>query len=905
MILQDQVSDTDAVGSEEDAEGSEEALDSEDAEGSEDGEYEAAEDDGDLGSASLKGLTQQPARSRQSPTQNHPEYADHLPDSSSSSVMDMDVDAPDDDGMDNGIEYCSDEVIVQPHAEDCMGYEINPFASCVHPTSVNCLASTRNMRWLFSGGDDGFIRKFDFAATLNGEQGLTQTQKHGLVDSIEKGGVLSSVWENAEYPLTYDPTVRTGLDPENPPSLVAEWSPVYSLDVHPEGIWCVTGCKSGNINLWSVRHDEGHCQHVLREHRNAVSVLRLTPGERGLRWDLDVGKVVTRFQGVRSQITSLSFSPSPASSYPNLFDTADPKGTVAAFNNTDEKILAAVAAQQAAAAEDSMLMATSYDGAVLLFDQRVAGGIGRKFTAKLSEAPPWSLSACWSPNGDRIFCGRRNASVDEYDVREGRWVRSLRLPRDSGPVSFVACLPNSRHLLCASQDILRLWDLESSAAEPDTILTPMDVVPYDVTPASLQSDQSSATHSPPLIDSGTHMDMAGVDTSSTIDTTTVPNEDTDAFSTLTDGAVTGINGSTSTPNGTTTDDDSHSLNATPTPNNLALPQQSRLYQLRQNNGHSTASSANNTPRLPTAGLALFLHDEMQMNQDSVLGEELHHTNEDEDITAIASINNTITTTTLPGPAPPPPSNHVNGTTSSTSPSPTASAPLETTDPAIPPTLSRSSTHNSGVILLEPRRTNALAAQVTASLARRTHLSGASQLGPNKNNGSSSNAAPSPNRSARQRSTVGQGGLLQPNGVHRTNTMNTTTTAQLTKEDDFETAPLVPFTIVPGHNNGVVSTILIDPAKRYLITASGTRGWDGTASHLCLVYALVPVLSNNNNSNNNSLPATAPNPAAANTDASQPGMDVEESTDNNSGPAPMSTRPTVLVGDEDEEDDEDD
>ncbi|KAI8916779.1 WD40-repeat-containing domain protein, partial [Powellomyces hirtus] len=516
--------------------------------------------------------------------------------------------------------------------------------SCVHPTSVNCLASTRNMRWLFSGGDDGFIRKFDFAATLNGEQGLTQTQKHGLVDSIEKGGVLSSVWENAEYPLTW-------LDPENPPPLVAEWSPVYSLDVHPEGIWCVTGCKSGNINLWSVRHDEGHCQHVLREHRNAVSVLRLTPGERGLvsgswdrslvRWDLDAGKVVTRFQGVRSQITSLSFSPSAASS-----------------------ILAAVAAQQAAAAEDSMLMATSYDGAVLLFDQRVAGGIGRKFTAKLSEAPPWSLSACWSPNGDRIFCGRRNASVDEYDVREGRWVRSLRLPRDSGPVSFVACLPNSRHLLCASQDILRLWDLESSAADPDTILTPMDIVPYDVTPASLQSDQSSATHSLPLIDSRTHMDMAGVDTSSPIDTTTVPNEDTDAFSTLTDGA-------------------------------------------------------------------------------------------------------------------------------------------------------------------------------------------------------------------------------------------------LTKEDDFETAPLVPFTIVPGHNNGVVSTILIDPAKRYLITASGTRGWDGTASHLCLVYALVPVLSNNNNSNNNNLPATAPNPAAANTDASQPGMDVEESTDNNSGPAPISTRPTVLVGDEDEEDDEDD
>ncbi|KAJ3289243.1 Transcription factor spt8 [Borealophlyctis nickersoniae] len=86
-----------------------------------------------------------------------------------------------------GIEqYTPTTVAVQPHVEDCITYDILPYVSAVHPCNIYSLAATKNMRWIFTGGDDGFIRKYDFAASIGGSLMLTQTQKHGLVDSIQK-----------------------------------------------------------------------------------------------------------------------------------------------------------------------------------------------------------------------------------------------------------------------------------------------------------------------------------------------------------------------------------------------------------------------------------------------------------------------------------------------------------------------------------------------------------------------------------------------------------------------------------------------------------------------------------------------------------------------------------------------
>ncbi|KAJ3020807.1 Transcription factor spt8 [Thoreauomyces humboldtii] len=228
--------DADAAGSDEDAEGSDEAGDSEDAEGFEEG----GSDDGNDGQRAEKSIPY---------LKTEPEFPETLPDSASSSLMDMDIPS-EDPPTDDGVEYCTDEISIQPHVEDCIGYEIAPFVRILCSSNECELYDYDPQyglpgRWLFTGGEDGLIRKFDFPATLHGDQGLTQLQRHGLVDSVEKGGVLASVWENEEFPMSYHPHDRTPLDPDSQPVLSSHWSPVYSLDVHPDGIWGVSGCKVG------------------------------------------------------------------------------------------------------------------------------------------------------------------------------------------------------------------------------------------------------------------------------------------------------------------------------------------------------------------------------------------------------------------------------------------------------------------------------------------------------------------------------------------------------------------------------------------------------------------------------------------------------------------------------------
>lgn len=63
------------------------------------------------------------------------------------------------------------------------------------------------------------------------------------------------------------------------------------MDVQSEALWGLTGMESGNINLVTIRHEEGKCHHVLRNHTAPVSVLQITPQETGVisgSWDKSV-----------------------------------------------------------------------------------------------------------------------------------------------------------------------------------------------------------------------------------------------------------------------------------------------------------------------------------------------------------------------------------------------------------------------------------------------------------------------------------------------------------------------------------------------------------------------------------------------------------------------------------------
>lgn len=126
---------------------------------------------------------------------------------------------------------------------------------------------------------------------------------------------------------------------------------------------------------------------------------------------------------------------------------------------------------------DSTFLATSIDGSIRVWDRRQPDPVARIVP---QDTPPWCLSACWSPDGNHIYAGRRNNTVEEYDLRKGlkRPERVFRFPQGSGAVTSVKAMPNGRHLVCASYDILRLYDLKHSVTGQATKST----VPFLIVP---------------------------------------------------------------------------------------------------------------------------------------------------------------------------------------------------------------------------------------------------------------------------------------------------------------------------------------------------------------------------------------------------------------------------------------
>ncbi|KAF2104556.1 WD40 repeat-like protein [Rhizodiscina lignyota] len=518
---------------------------------------------------------------------------------------------------------------VRPEALTAPVYDIVPTIAAPQGTSINTVTATPDMRWVFSGGSDGYIRKFNWPDTANGKLMLTVAQRHPFVDSVTKAGVLMSYWENE------DSTVRTppphGVEDSTPTT------PVYSLAVPHHALWLLSGGESGGINLQSVRHSEGTRITTLRQHTSAVSVLQLSEDEQSvlsgswdktiLDWDLNTGKIKRAFKGSAGQISALE--PRPLSTLPvppalgvklqtngtfssnnasrprangelangtaagsgvrpkaeddaqaenedapgspddmnSLFGDdedagagapslglADDGAAVPGMDDDDDEFSRAIASgiqQEQAEAEEAQraeaeMNATQSGGPVQPPDQSVSATDGANQTDKPdghltngvadsddvqnglphSEEPvvtdgandtqdtsppasdttfldaaidgtirvwdkrqpnpiariiatsPWCMNACWSPDGNYIFAGRRNGTVDEYNLHKGlrEPSRTFKFPGGSGPVSAVRAMPNGRHLICASYDILRLYDVKAQESSKHSVV-PFLIVP--------------------------------------------------------------------------------------------------------------------------------------------------------------------------------------------------------------------------------------------------------------------------------------------------------------------------------------------------------------------------------------------------------------------------------------------
>ena len=95
---------------------------------------------------------------------------------------------------------------------------------------------------------------------------------------------------------------------------------------------------------------------------------------------------------------------------------------------------------------DSTFLVASFDGTLCVWDKRRPGAISKIVPRNV---PPWCMNACWSPDGNFIYAGRRNGTVEEFSLHKGlRGVeRTFKFPNGSGAVSAVRAMPNGRHLI--------------------------------------------------------------------------------------------------------------------------------------------------------------------------------------------------------------------------------------------------------------------------------------------------------------------------------------------------------------------------------------------------------------------------------------------------------------------------
>lgn len=410
-------------------------------------------------------------------------------------------------------------------------YNIFPTAAIPIQTDVNAITVSKGLKYLFLGGSDGYIRKFDLLNTLQGKLSLTILQKHFLTESISNAGILLAYWENEV------PQYKSKIKVINRNDYQPVVSPVYSLAVHNECTFLLSGLENGGITLQGVRYMESKIGYYFKEHTQVVNLLKLNNTEdkflsgswdkRLLEWDLNTGSVVNEYMGSKSELSSLEFRPLSSSiviehkPMENEIDQADsnninkdeeeddemdslfgddddddemresikessqlhkqeqpspPKSP----QRDDDKIKSPpknmsdeISAQTLNIVYDeNVFMSSGLNGNIDIWDKRITTSPALTLT-RGDGVPPWCFSATWSTNGDKIYAGRRNACVEEFDLKiPTKPLNTLKLASLSGPVTSVKAMPNGKHILIGSRDNIRLYDSTSTGSNIPFLIIP-------------------------------------------------------------------------------------------------------------------------------------------------------------------------------------------------------------------------------------------------------------------------------------------------------------------------------------------------------------------------------------------------------------------------------------------------
>ncbi|KAI3405425.2 SPT8 [Candida oxycetoniae] len=449
-------------------------------------------------------------------------------------------------------------------AQKATEFDIIPQVAIPYTSQCHTLAFTHGPKWILTGGEDGFIRKYDFISSIQGKAPLTMAQKHNLSDSLTNAGVICSYWEN-EQPYTrkqlmkLNPKLKDSDFSTGSVSYEPKINPVYALEAEKNGYWCLSGLSSGGICLYTMRYNEGAIhyyfnhgtkQNPRRGHTDTVSVLRLNHEENKFisgswdktirEWDLNTGKTITEFLPSSGQISNIQFRPDGLEDVTfqvmgtereatNQQQEERAGQTAATINNNnkndneydddddddddvdslfgdsdkedgkekqDNATKRSSEAQSKVHRNSDIFMSSSIDGTINIWDVRVQQPVIR---IGISEGiPPWCMSSTWSNNGDFIYAGRRNSTIEEISIKMPHRRSSsghhkdtmvpnvsklLQFPKISGPVSAISTMPNDKFLLCGSNDNIRLYDLRlyddlnNSAVNLKKQATPFLIVP--------------------------------------------------------------------------------------------------------------------------------------------------------------------------------------------------------------------------------------------------------------------------------------------------------------------------------------------------------------------------------------------------------------------------------------------
>ncbi|KDN51661.1 hypothetical protein RSAG8_00207, partial [Rhizoctonia solani AG-8 WAC10335] len=282
-------------------------------------------------------------------------------------------------------------------------YSIDPICAYPHPVATHSLAASKCMTHLLTGSDDGYIRDYDFFAGCI-KMHDPSIDRLGRRLYPQHCGLGEGVMKGGVLRMWWEnPSGEGGSQPSGGDVTPA---PANVLEGGlPSPVYCMTLHSDA---LWGLSG-------TAAGNINLFTVRH------------DPGRVHFVLRGHKGPTSGLTLS-----------------------------------------ADEKKVYSAGWDGHALVWSTP-GSGVGRLEIPE--KTPPWCVSACWSADGSQLYAGRRNGTVEAWDMRQTRnthegtprLLRTLRNPLSSGAVSCVVAFPDGKHIACASQDNIRLWNVSVEA----------------------------------------------------------------------------------------------------------------------------------------------------------------------------------------------------------------------------------------------------------------------------------------------------------------------------------------------------------------------------------------------------------------------------------------------------------